>query len=104
MKLYDFNAAPNPRRVRIFAAEKGVALEIVPVDLRDGGQFKDSFRAVNPRCTVPVLQLDDGTRITESVAICRYLEETHPEPPLMGTGALEKAVGRCGTGGSRWRG
>ncbi len=92
MKLYDFNPAPNPRRVRIFAAEKGIALEIVPVDLRGGGQFEDSFRAVNPRCAVPVLQLDDGTRITESVAICRYLEETHPEPPLMGTGALEKAV------------
>ena len=92
MRLYDWDIAPNPRRVRIFAAEKGIALEIVPVDLRGGGQFEDSFRAVNPRCAVPVLQLDDGTRITESVAICRYLEETHPEPPLMGTGALEKAV------------
>ncbi len=92
MKLYDFNPAPNPRRVRIFAAEKGIELEIVPVDLRGGGQFEDAFRAVNPRCAVPVLQLDDGTRITENVAICRYLEETHPEPPLMGTGALEKAV------------
>ncbi len=62
------------------------------MDLRGGGQFEDSFRAVNPRCAVPVLQLDDGTRITESVAICRYLVETHPEPPLMGTGALERAV------------
>ncbi len=92
MKLYDFTPAPNPRRVRIFAAEKGIALEIVPVDLRGGGQFEEPFRAVNPRCAVPVLQLDDGTRITESVAICRYLEETHTEPPLMGTGALEKAV------------
>ncbi len=92
MKLYDFNPAPSPRRVRIFAAEKGIALEILPVDLRGGAQFEDSLRAVNPRCAVPVLQLDDGTRITESVAICRYLEETHPEPPLMGTTALEKAV------------
>ncbi len=92
MKLDDFNPAPNPRRVRIFAAEKRIALKIVPVDLRGGGQFEDSFRAVNPRCAVPVLQLDDGTRITESVAICRYLEETHPEPPLMGKGALDKAV------------
>ena len=75
MRLYDFNLAPNPRRVRIFAAEKGIALETVSVDLRGGGQFEDEFRAVNPRCTVPVLELDDGTRISESVAICRYLEE-----------------------------
>ncbi len=92
MRLYDFNLAPNPRRVRIFAAEKGIALETVSVDLRGGGQFEDEFRAVNPRCTVPVLELDDGTRISESVAICRYLEETQPDPPLMGIDARDKAI------------
>ena len=92
MKLYDFHAAPNPRQVRIFAAEKGIALETVQIDLRDGGQFTDAFGAVNPRRAVPVLELDDGTLLYESVAICRYLEETHPEPPLMGTGALGKAT------------
>ena len=78
MKLYDFALAPNPRRVRIFAAEKGMPLDTVQVDLRNGGQFEESFRAVNPNCTVPVLELDDGTRITESTAICRYLEELQP--------------------------
>ncbi len=92
MRLYDFKLAPSPRRVRVFAAEKGIALETVSVDLRGGGQFEDGFRAVNARCAVPVLELDDGTRINESVAICRYLEETHPEPPLMGTDPRDKAI------------
>ncbi len=92
MKLYDFHAAPNPRRVRIFAAEKGLEIPTVQIDLRDGGQFTDEFGAVSPRRAVPVLELDDGTLLTESVAICRYLEETHPEPPLMGTDALDKAM------------
>ncbi len=92
MRLYDFALAPNPRRVRIFAAEKGIALETVNVDIRSGAHFKDEFRAVNPRCALPVLELDDGTRIGESVAICRYLEEINPEPPLMGTDARDKAI------------
>ncbi len=92
MKLYDFARAPNPRRVRIFAAEKGVALDIVQVDLGSREQLGDDFRAVNPDCVVPALELDDGTRICESVAICRYLEELHPEPPLFGTDALDKAM------------
>ena len=92
MKLYDFAAAPNPRRVRIFAAEKGVELDIVQIDLRERGQNADDFSAINPRRAVPLLELDDGTRIGESVAICRYLEETHPEPPLMGSDALDKAT------------
>ena len=92
MKFYDCAPAPSPRRVRIFAAEKGIELETVQVDLRGGGQFEDAFRAMNPACAVPMLELDDGTRITESTAICRYLEEIQPDPPLMGTDAVDRAL------------
>jgi len=92
MKLYDYGAAPSPRRVRIFLAEKGLEVERVEVDLRTGQHLKPEFRAVNPRGVVPVLQLDDGTCIDESVAICRYFEEIQPEPPLMGTDAKSKAL------------
>ena len=80
MKLYDFALAPNPRRVRVFAAEKGIALDTVQVNIRAGEQFEESFRAINPNCTVPVLVLDDGTTLTDSFAICRYLEEVQPDP------------------------
>jgi len=92
MKLYDYTRAPNPRRVRIFAAEKGIELEKVEVDLGTAQQLQDDYKAINPRVSVPALELDDGTVICESVAICRYLDETQPEPPLFGTGALEKAM------------
>ena len=92
MKLYDNDIAPSPRRVRIFLAEKGIELPIVQVDLRAGEHLKDEFRAINPDCTVPVLELDDGTRITEGFAICQYLEALHPDPPLMGRDAAEKAL------------
>ena len=92
MKLYDFALAPNPRRVRIFLAEKGVELEVVQVAIRDGAQFDPAFRAINPNCTVPVLQLDDGTILNDSSAICRYIEEIYPEPPLLGRDPLEKAL------------
>jgi len=92
MKLYDFALAPNPRRVRMFLAEKGIEVPMVQVNTRQREQFADDFRALNPSCTVPVLQLDDGTCIAESVAICRYFEETHPEPPLMGRDATDKGV------------
>ena len=78
MKLYEFAPAPNPRRVRIFAAEKGIDLDTVQVDIRSGEQFGDAFRALNPYCTVPALVLDDGTCISESFAICRYLEALKP--------------------------
>jgi glutathione S-transferase len=91
MKMYDFAHAPNPRRARVFAAEKGLDIEIVPVNIRELEQFTDSFRRLNPNCTVPVLELDDGTTICDSFAICRYLEERFPEPPLMGRDPLEKA-------------
>jgi len=92
MKLYDFKMAPNPRRVRIFAAEKGIELDIVPVDLGAKEQMEDDFKAINPRLGVPALELDDGTILTESVAICRYLESLKPEPALFGKDALDQAV------------
>ncbi len=92
MKLYDFSLAPNPRRVRMFLAEKGIEVPMVQVNTREREQFSDWFQEINPRGTVPVLELDDGTRISESVAICRYFEVVHPEPPLMGRGATDSAV------------
>jgi len=84
MKLYDCKTAPSPRRVRIFAAEKGMQLETIQVDLGSGEQFAAAFREVNPDCVVPVLELDDGSCITEVLAICQYLEEIQPQPALIG--------------------
>ncbi len=92
MKFYDCATAPSPRRVRIFLAEKGVSVPTVQVDLRHGEQFGPQFRAVNPDVTVPVLELDDGPRITDAIGICVYFEAIHPQPPLMGEGAAEKAM------------
>ena len=92
MKLYDFSLAPNPRRVRMFLAEKGIEVPMVQVNTREREQFSDWFQKINPRGAVPVLELDDGTLISESVAICRYFEETHPEPRLMGRDARDKAI------------
>lgn len=92
MKFYDCATAPSPRRVRIFAAEKGMELETVQVDLSAGEQFSEEFRAINPDCVVPALQLDDGTCLTEAVAICQYLEELQPEPTLFGSTALARAT------------
>jgi glutathione S-transferase len=84
MKFYDCASAPSPRRVRIFLAEKGIAVPTVQVDLRHGEQFGEAFRQINPDCTVPVLELDDGTRIADAVAICVYFEASQPQPPLIG--------------------
>jgi len=92
MKLYDAKSAPNPRRVRIFVAEKGLAIPTVEVDLNAKENHSPEFRAKNPLGGVPVLELDDGTCIAESVAICRYLEGIRPDPPLMGTTATDRAV------------
>lgn len=92
MKLYDFALAPNPRRVRMFLAEKGMEIATVQINTREREQFSEAFKAVNPRCIVPALELDDGTCIVESVAICRYIEETQPDPPLFGRDAKEKAL------------
>ncbi len=91
MKLYDCEQAPNPRRVRIFMAEKGISCETEQLNIVQGDNLGDDFLAVNPRGLLPTLVLDDGTVLDESVAICRYLEETHPEPPLMGTDAVSRA-------------
>ncbi len=92
MKLYDCATAPSPRRVRIFLAEKGVNVPAVQVDLRGGEQLREQFRAINPDGTVPVLELDDGTRIADAVGICIFFEAAHPQPALMGEGAKERAT------------
>ena len=91
MKLYDCQMAPNPRRVRVFLAEKGVDIPKTEVSIIDGENLKPEYLAVNPRGLLPTLELDDGSRIDETIAICRYIEETQPEPNLMGRDALEKA-------------
>lgn len=92
MKFFDCRPAPSPRRVRIFLREKGIEVPTVEIDLRGGEQLGDAFRQVNPEGTVPVLELDDGTRISEALAICVYLEEIHPEPPLFGRDARERGL------------
>ena len=92
MKLYDYKAGPNPRRVRIFLAEKGISVQLVHTDIVKREQKAPEFLAKNPIGSIPVLELEDGTCISESVAICRYFEELHPDPPLFGTTPLEKAV------------
>jgi glutathione S-transferase len=92
MKFYDCATAPSPRRVRIFLAEKGLTVPTVQVDLRNGDQFTPAFRALNPDCMVPVLELDSGVAVTDVIAICRYLEDLHPDPRLMGRSAEERAV------------
>jgi glutathione S-transferase len=92
MKLYDARTAPNPRRVRIFLAEKGISVPVEQVDIVSAQNRSAEFRAKNAMGTLPVLELDDGTSIAESVAICRYFEELQPEPPLMGTDAKDRAV------------
>jgi len=91
MRFFDCKTAPSPRRVRIFLAEKGIDVETVQVDLASGEQFGDEFRAINPDCVVPALELDDGSCLSEVIAICQYLEDQHPEPPLLGSDALERA-------------
>ncbi|MGN6549440.1 MAG: glutathione S-transferase, partial [Pararhizobium sp.] len=92
MKLYDGGKAPSPRRVRIYLAEKGISVETVPVDMNSLGHKSAVVTALNPLQRLPVLVLDDGTVLTETVAICRYFEALHPEPPLMGTTPLEIAT------------
>jgi glutathione S-transferase len=92
MKLYDARTAPNPRRVRIFLAEKGITVPVEQVDIVSAQNRSPEFRARNAMGTLPVLELDDGTTIAESVAICRYFEELQPEPPLMGTDAKDRAL------------
>ncbi len=92
MKIYETSSAPNARRVRIFLAEKNIPMEYIQVDIVKGENLSADFLRKNPTGKIPVLELDDGTHIGESVAICRYFEELYPEIPLMGTTAQEKAV------------
>lgn len=92
MKLYDFTRAPNPRRVRIFLAEKGIAIDTVQVDIPAGENLREDFRAINPRGLLPTLVLDDGAVIDESIAICQYFEAVQPAPALFGTDARAKAL------------
>ncbi len=92
MKLYHSGGSPNSRRVRILIAEKGLDIELVPVDLGSKEQFSESYSAVNPRQVVPALVLDDGTAIGEVPAIMRYLDEAFPTIPLLGATAKDKAL------------
>ena len=92
MKLYDGGRAPNPRRVRIFLAEKGIKIPTEQIDLGQLQQRSQAYTAINPMQRVPALLLDDGTVIAESIAICRYFEFLQPEPALFGRGALEGAL------------
>ena len=92
MKLFDGGKAPNPRRVRVFLAEKGIEVPLVPVDMGAMEHRGEAVSERNPLRRLPVLELDDGAILTESIAICRYFEELHPEPALFGKGALGKAL------------
>lgn len=91
MKLYTYDPAPNPRRLALFMQHKGIEIETQQIDMMAAEQLGDDYRKINPDCTVPALVLDDGTVLTEVIGICVYLEELHPEKPLLGTTALEKA-------------
>ena len=89
MRLFDFNRAPNPRRARMIIAEKGLDVQRVPVDLYAKEQLTPEFLAINPAGTLPVLETEDGVYLTETVAICHYLECLYPDPPLMGKSATD---------------
>ena len=89
--LYDCATAPNPRRARIFLAEKGVAHETVQIDLRAGEQMSEAYRRINPHCTVPALRVDDDLVLSDNAAIAAFLEAQYPQPPLMGISPKDKA-------------
>ena len=89
--LYDCATAPSPRRARILLAEKGIAHETVQVDLRQGEQMSEAFRAINPQCTVPALRTEEGAVLTDNAAITAYLEARYPDPPVLGVTPLDKA-------------
>lgn len=92
MKLFDMTAAPNPRRVRVFLAEKGIEVDTVQIDIFGGENLQEDYLAINPRGVLPTLQLDDGTIIDEASAICRYFEDAHAGPRLYGSTPKEIAV------------
>lgn len=91
MKLYTFPPAPSPRRVHLFLAEKGLEIEQEIVDMRKAEHMSDDFAAIHPDCTVPVLELDDGSCLSSCAAICRYLESVQPDPPLLGSSPEARA-------------
>lgn len=91
MKLYTFDPAPNPRRLALFLQYKGIQIETQQIDLMKAEQLASPYKLINPQGTVPALQLDDGTVLTEVIGICTYLEALYPEQPLLGSTALEKA-------------
>lgn len=92
MKLYTFPPAPNPTKLRVYLAEKGIEIPTESVNLVRGEQNRPEFRTVNPLGAVPVLELDDGTRLCESLAIVEYLEELHPEPAMIGRDAHDRRL------------
>ncbi|WP_171176861.1 glutathione S-transferase family protein [Ruegeria sp. HKCCD8929] len=92
MLFYDCSTAPNPRRARMFIAEKGLEIETRNISIADGEQLQDAFKAVNPRATIPVLVTDEGTVLTENLGIAAYLEAQFPEPPLMGRTPDERGL------------
>ncbi len=91
MKLYIYPGAPSPERVKLMLQYKGVELDTESVDIMSGEQLKEPFRSINPRCTVPALVLDDGTCLSEVIAICLYLDSQFPERPVFGSNDLERA-------------
>ncbi|MBB3060351.1 glutathione S-transferase family protein [Microbulbifer rhizosphaerae] len=92
MKIYEYASAPNCRRIRMYLAEKGIDMDYLPVDLAKGENLTKEYRCKDVNAKVPVLELEDGSCIAESVAIQRYFEELHPEPPLFGRDPKEKAL------------
>ena len=92
MKLYDCHMAPNPRRARIFLAEKGVEIPKVELNIMEGENLREPYLSVNPGGLIPTLELDDGTRFDEVMAICRYIEELYPTPQLLGRTPVERAL------------
>jgi len=92
MKLYTFDAAPNPRRLTLFMQYKGIDIETQQIDMMALEQLGDDYKSIIPECTVPALVLEDGTLLTEVIGICAYLEELHPDKPLMGSSSLERAL------------
>lgn len=92
MKLYTYDPAPNPRRLTLFMQYKGIELDTQQVDLGAAEQLEEPYRRINPECSVPALQLDDGTVLTEVIGICSYLEALHPAKPLLGTTPLEQGL------------
>ena len=91
LTFYDCSTAPSPRRARILLALKQVPHEVVEIDLRSGEHMGEAFKGINPQMTVPALELEGGTVLTDNASIAAWLEATYPEPPLQGETALEKA-------------